>query len=250
MNADADRTVIRLDRVVKSRAKGGQRFVLDVPRLTIRQGEFVAIVGESGCGKSTLLDLLALVLQPTEAATFELRHPGTGVTHTVPGLDERGRARLRRTLLGYVLQTGGLLPFLSVRQNILLPCRLNGQRNAERRVLALAERLGIAAQLAKKPAHLSGGQRQRAAIARALAHAPPLVLADEPTAAVDSMTAREIRDTFRELTRQMGVSLLMVTHDWALVEGVVDRRLTFEITRPEPGLTRSVCREEEGTPHG
>jgi putative ABC transport system ATP-binding protein len=233
---------VRIRGLSRHRAKGGNEFELSVPSFSVRPGEFVAIVGESGCGKSTLLDMLGLVLGATRADAFQLRD-ATGRAFDVTSLDEPGRAALRRSLLGYVLQTGGLLPFLSVEENILLPCRINGQSGRRQDVLELAHRLGIGGQLRKKPQFLSGGQRQRAAIARALAHRPDIVLADEPTAAVDGVTAREIRSTFRQLTRQMQVALLMVTHDTALVEGVADRVYTFDVSKESEHRTRSVCRE-------
>lgn len=243
MNASPERAAYVLRDVVKRREKGGNRFELRVPSLTVKAGEFVAVVGESGCGKSTLLDMLGLVLGPTSAATFHLCLPDGGGAHDLTAQSPRRLAGLRRRHLGYVLQNGGLLPFLTVRDNILLPCRINGQRGAEEHVDGLARRLKIENQMGKKPAFLSGGQRQRAAIARALAHRPPIVLADEPTAAVDRLTAREIRDTFRELTRQMGVTLLMVTHDLSLVEDSVDRVFVFDVSKPTPEHTVAVCRE-------
>jgi putative ABC transport system ATP-binding protein len=236
--------VIRLREVVKDRARGGTSFRLRVPELTVRAGEFLAVVGESGCGKSTLLDMLGLVLQPTAAAEFAYRDPATGAARPVAALAEGERAAIRRSMLGYVLQTGGLLPFLDVRDNILLTCRMNGQSGRAAAVDELCARLKISNQLAKMPRHLSGGQRQRVAIARALAHRPPIVLADEPTAAVDKLTAREIRDTFRELTRASGVAVVMVTHDLALIEGVADRRVVFDLHKPSPEETVSTVRED------
>jgi putative ABC transport system ATP-binding protein len=158
-------------------------------------------------------------------------------------LPETALASIRQADIGYVLQTGGLLPYLSVRDNILLPCQLNGFKGQEAGIQTLVERLGIADQLTKKPQHLSGGQRQRVAIARALAHRPPLVLADEPTAAVDKPTALEIRNAFRELTLYMGVTLCMVTHDRTLVDETADRTFTFEVTKESASSTCSTCVE-------
>lgn len=246
MSAVSGEATIVLNDVCKRREKGGNLFELRVPSLSVMAGEFVAVVGESGCGKSTLLDMLGLVLRPTSAAAFQYRIPGRRSVHDIPAMSSRAQAKVRQRDLGYVLQNGGLLPFLSVLDNILLPCRINGHHGAAKHVAELARRLKIENQMTKKPAFLSGGQRQRVAIARALAHRPPIVLADEPTAAVDRLTAREIRDTFREITRQMGVTLLMVTHDIALVEGTVDRMFVFDVTKPKPDHTVAVCRE--GTP--
>ena len=239
---DDGRAVYRLREVVKNRAKGGSVFELSVPSLDIRRGEFVAIVGASGCGKSTLLDMLGLVLGPSECREFSLRVGGQN--HSLMEMGEASLARLRRAHLGYVLQTGGLLPFLTVSNNVHLPCRLNAQRDGQGQVTALLERLKIGDQAHKKPQFLSGGQRQRAAIARALAHRPPVVLADEPTAAVDKFTALEIRDQFKELTANLGITLVMVTHDEALVSQTADRMLTFQVESLGEGHTRSTLREE------
>ncbi|MCC5847073.1 MAG: ABC transporter ATP-binding protein [Verrucomicrobia bacterium] len=238
------RPVLELENIVKRREKGDQVFELRVPSLQVGAGEFVVIAGESGCGKSTLLDMLGLVLSPTSGDRFLLRS-GSGREHAILGLSSGRLAALRRSELGYVLQTGGLLPFLSVRDNVLLPCKINGRHDRHGPAMDLCERLKITAQLHKKPQFLSGGQRQRAAIARALAHQPPIVLADEPTAAVDKLTAREICNTFKELTRMMGVTLLMVTHDVDLVRDMMDRSYSFTISRPENHHTISVCTEDK-----
>jgi putative ABC transport system ATP-binding protein len=235
-----------LKNVVKVREKGGNVFELHLPEFIIQPGQFVALVGQSGCGKSTLLDMLAMVLGPTQAERFTLRVPSSGRTFEVPELNEEQMARLRMAELGYVLQTGGLLPFLSVRDNIMLPCRINNRGDADSQVAMLVERLDIAGQMGKKPQYLSGGQRQRVAIARALAHQPPIVLADEPTAAVDKLSAREIRDKFKELTASMGVTVLMVTHDESLVAPVVDRIFRFQVSRQSPEHVISKVIEEQG----
>lgn len=247
-DVSADQAVICLKNVRKVREKGGNRFELHVPSFVIQPGEFIAIVGESGCGKSTLLDMLALVLKPTTADEFTLRLSKSGTGQAVMALSEKELARLRQAGMGYVLQTGGLLPFLTVQENIMLPCRLNGMMDREEEVQKLVVRLGIAEQLTKKPQFLSGGQRQRAAIARALAHHPPIVLADEPTAAVDKLTAREIRNAFKELTQYMGVTVCMVTHDESLVADTADRTFTFVVQKESTQYTHSTC-IERGTAH-
>ncbi|HWP48357.1 MAG TPA: ABC transporter ATP-binding protein [Candidatus Limnocylindrales bacterium] len=235
--------VYRLKNVVKKREKGGNLFELRIPELILWEGEFIAIVGESGCGKSTLLDMLGLIMRPTRAEEFTVCIPQTGVEHSIMDLSEGELANIRKSHLGYVLQTGGLLSFLTAKENILLPCSINGMNQVEDHIQTLVMRLKIADQLNKKPQFLSGGQRQRVAIARALAHRPSIVLADEPTAAVDKLTAYEIRDQFKELTRQIGVTLLIVTHDKHLVEGVVDRTFTFDVHKESNEYTYSECRE-------
>lgn len=241
--------VYRLRDVRKIREKGGFRFELRVPDFTVRRGEFLAVVGPSGCGKSTLLDMLGLVLRPTSAREFFFR-AGTNERQAagpvnILDLGEPDMANVRRGSIGYVLQSGGLLPFLSVRENILLPCRLNRMRGAEH-VDALAKALGIAEQLSKKPQHLSGGQRQRVAIARALAHRPPFVLADEPTAAVDKLTAKEIQKQFKTISRNLGVTLVLVTHDLGLARSGADRIFGFKVQRDAENSTISTLAEYKG----
>ena len=240
-----DDAVLVLREVLKIREKGGVHFELRVPLMSIKPGEFVAVVGPSGCGKSTLLDMLGLVLKPTEVKEFTFRIGETPKKAlNITALTDKELAAIRRSYIGYVLQTGGLLPFLTVRENIMLPCRLNGLPAGEA-VTSLVGRLGITDQLSKKPQHLSGGQRQRAAIARALACRPPFVLADEPTAAVDKLTALEIRNEFKELTRQMSVTLVMVTHNESLVEDAADRIYTFLVEKKGKDHTVSTVQERK-----
>lgn len=238
--------LLELKNVRKVREKGGVTFELQVPHLEVRAGEFLAVVGPSGCGKSTLLDFLGLVLKPTDYERYCF-FPFAGEID-LGTLTENRAADLRRSELGYVLQSGGLLPYLSIAENILLPARLNrlGGNFAARRLRQLANRLGIADQLGKKPGHLSGGQRQRAAIARALIHNPKLVLADEPTAAVDYPTAREISGLFRDLTSRSGRGLVVVTHDLNLVRPLADRFVGFRMRRISPRHTVSILVEKGG----
>ncbi len=119
--AAADQAILCLQDVCKEREKGGNRFVLTVPSFIIQPGEFIAIVGASGCGKSTLLDMLALVLRPTEAGAFTIRLPNRGEVYCVTEMEEESLAQIRKSDIGYVLQTGGLLPFLSVRDIRVVP---------------------------------------------------------------------------------------------------------------------------------
>ncbi len=222
------------------REKNGSRFSLLVPSLKASFGQMLAVTGASGCGKSTLLDVLALILRPQTAASFAMR-TGTGMEDVFKSSPRR-LARLRGAFIGYVLQSGGLLYFLSVRDNIMMPGRLQGLPDGDlrRRADGLAERLGIADQMDKKPMHLSGGQRQRAAIARALVHRPGLVLADEPTAAVDQDSAAEICDVFRDAAREQNAALIVVSHDRALMGRFADAMVTFRLERRAPGDVRSV----------
>jgi putative ABC transport system ATP-binding protein len=191
-----------------------------VSRLDIARGSKLAMIGESGSGKSTLLELLAMILAPTNSASFGFKpvagEPASDVAAIWSSRDSDRLGRLRSRHIGYVLQHGGLLPYLTVRKNIELSRRLLGLpvgTVAEQ----LAEKLGIAAQLDKLPSALSVGQRQRAAIARALAHEPSIVIADEPTAAIDPLNSRRIMDLFVGLVNELGVTLILATHAHELV---------------------------------
>lgn len=240
--------VYRLRDVVKTRSKGGVSFTLRIPELLIRRGGFCSVVGPSGCGKSTLLDMLALVLEPTGAGCFTLRlgRNGASTERDIPGMPENDAARIRRSRIGYVLQSGGLLSFLTVRENIMLTARISGIRVSPEEFNALIAVLGLDGQLDKKPQHLSGGQRQRVAVARALIHRPDIILADEPTAAVDYPTALDIRDELQSLARKMGAAVVMVTHDRSLVEGIADTRVRFAVSRQSPTDTLAMVSVETG----
>jgi putative ABC transport system ATP-binding protein len=237
----SSRTIFHCRGLVKRRAGPGASFELRVPELDIFPGEVVVVRGVSGSGKSTLLDILALALRPDTAETFTFR-PGSRPPADVRRLwverrlDELGR--LRGTHIGYVLQTGGLLSFLTARENIVLACRLLG-REAERSISELTRRLNIAAQLDKLPRQLFVGERQRVAISRAMAHAPCVVLADEPTASVDPVNAAAILELFLEIVRQMGVAAVIATHDWSPDSEARARLLNHRIER-DGGITRSL----------
>ncbi|NPA08714.1 MAG: ABC transporter ATP-binding protein [Chlorobi bacterium] len=235
--------IYSLRKVVKIREKGGSVFELQVDHFEIYQGDFVAIVGESGCGKSTLLDMLGLVLSPSSADDFSLHGLTGNKVYYLKDASEQLLAQIRKRYIGYVLQTGGLLPFLNVRENIYLPCILNNKKDFLGHVNKIATALKIKQQLTKKPQFLSGGQRQRVAIARALAHKPSIVLADEPTAAVDKNTADNIIKEFSKLTTDLGATLLMVTHDINLVAGIANRIFSFSIENRNENYVYSRCIE-------
>jgi putative ABC transport system ATP-binding protein len=207
--------------VVKSYAAGGAEFRLSIPRLEIMRGAKLAFVGESGSGKSTLLELLAMILRPTESGAFVFRPRDHGEGHDIvaawQSADADFMAGLRSRHIGYVLQYGGLLPYLTVRENIELSRRLL-RRPEEGAAEHWAERLNIADQLVKRPAELSVGQRQRVAIARALAHDPTVLIADEPTAAVDPVNAARIMEVMVGLVDEMGVTLIVASHALGLMQ--------------------------------
>jgi putative ABC transport system ATP-binding protein len=176
--------------------------------LSVESGELVAIVGRSGSGKSTLLNLVAGIDRPTCGT---VRVEGTPLT----SLDERALARFRGARIGVVFQFFQLLPTLTIAENVMLPMDLRGSTPArERRLRAgsLLAAVGIADQADKLPSALSGGQQQRAAIARAMANDPALILADEPTGNLDTRTSDEILALFRTLA-DSGKAILMVTHE-------------------------------------
>jgi putative ABC transport system ATP-binding protein len=175
--------------------------------LTVQRGEFVALMGPSGSGKSTLMAIIGCLDSPT-AGTYEL----DGVP--VQGLSGAALARIRNEKLGFVFQTYNLLPKASIARNVELPLLYAGvsRKERRRRALELLEQVGIAEKADALPAQLSGGQRQRVAIARALANRPALLLADEPTGALDSRTGEEVLGLFKEL-HVRGNSVVLVTHD-------------------------------------
>jgi putative ABC transport system ATP-binding protein len=238
-----DRYVVHIRSLLRVREQGGSRFELSVPAFDLEPGEFVAVVGESGCGKSTLLDLLALVLRPTSVGLFVIKQGRAGLPVNVGELwargDEEALARARREVLGYVLQSGGLLPFLSVRRNIALSRQL--KEGVAGDVTELAGRMGMEGLLDKKPQFLSGGQRQRAAILRAMAHRPAIILADEPTAAVDGTRARAIVGDFRRLAQAEGCAIVMVSHDLGLVGDFADRIYGYQVESRSDSLSLSAC---------
>ncbi len=207
--AESSSQLIELRDLTKSYAVAGGVFnALDHVSLSLPGGEFVAIVGKSGSGKSTFINLVAGIDRPTAG---EIR---VGATR-VQVLDESQLAAWRGRNVGVVFQFFQLLPTLTVLENVMLPmdfCRVLPPKQARARALALLERVGIVDQASKLPSELSGGQQQRAAIARALANDPPLVVADEPTGNLDSQTADAVLLLLTELTRS-GKTVLMVTHE-------------------------------------
>jgi len=211
--------VYSLKNVVKHRIIENVGFRLCIPSIEIQAGEKIAIVGHSGCGKSTLMDMLALILRPDETDQFEI-NPVGGKSHKIEKLWQRNKqdrlAKVRRQHIGYVLQSGGLLPYLTVRENIELPRKLLKLADDDS-IISISRVLGIHRQLDKLPGLLSAGERQRAAFARALSHRPSILLADEPTAALDPISARKIMAVVMELIKGLKITLITASHDWAHV---------------------------------
>lgn len=184
---------------------GAERPLLDHLSLKVAPGEFAAVLGPSGVGKSTLLNLVAGLAVP-DAGRVEVL--GTAVSD----LQEAAGARWRRRHLGFVFQQFHLLPHLTVAENVALPLALNGRAWAEDEVIAFLGRLDLADHADAYPRHLSGGQLQRAAIARALIHRPPLLLADELTGNLDEETAEGVLDLLADVVGEAGAATLVVTH--------------------------------------
>jgi putative ABC transport system ATP-binding protein len=181
---------------------------LDHLSFAVEPGEFVGIMGPSGSGKSTLLQLLGTIDLPTSGQILMQGAP-------LKGLKGESLARFRRQKLGFIFQEYNLLDSLTLRENILVTLALERVNPTEmaRRVEAVGARLGISEVLERYPYEVSGGQRQRAAAARALIHNPALILADEPTGALDSKSAKALMASIQELNQQDGATILMVTHD-------------------------------------
>jgi putative ABC transport system ATP-binding protein len=192
--------------VVEHHTSSGPVFALDGVSFTVDAGSSVAITGPSGCGKSTLLGVIGGLAVPTEGA---VRIGGEEVS----SLPDRRRSDFRRTHVGFVYQADNLLPFLTVVENVELQLALDGRSTGADRSLELLDRLGLADQAQRLPDHLSGGQRQRAAVARAVVHRPRVILADEPTGALDAANAAGVVDLLLEVQRDIGATLVMVTHD-------------------------------------
>ena len=200
--------IVTTDLVVDYRGDAGTVRALDCPALSVEGGTSVAIMGLSGSGKSTLLGLLAGLALPTEG-TVSIGE------ETISGLSERQRVRFRRRTLGMVYQADNLLPHLTVEENVALQLAICHDAPMDRRADpgALLERLGLATLARRLPHQLSGGERQRAAVARAVVHGPRVILADEPTGALDGASGRIVIELLVEVHREMGATLVVVTHD-------------------------------------
>ncbi len=232
MEASSEK-IIDLRQVFKAYdTEAGSVMVLKDLNLQVDPGEFVSIVGPSGSGKSTLLNMITGIDAPTDGEVHVAGHP-------IHGLNENDLARWRGRQVGVVFQFFQLLPTLTVLENVILPmdfCSVYARGEREERAMNWLERVGIPEQAHKLPSQLSGGQQQRAAIARALANDPPLVVADEPTGNLDSKTAREVFDLFDALDSE-GKTMVVVTHDKALSERAerVLHLLDGRISRDENG---------------
>jgi putative ABC transport system ATP-binding protein len=196
--------LIRLTDITKV-YQGGVTGALNGVSLTVEEGEFTAVMGPSGSGKSTLLNLIAGLDRPT-SGTVVVAGSDLG------SLGETALARFRRDRIGFVFQFFHLLPNLTALENVLIPAQLKSRTSAEARGRELLKQLGIEEVSDRYPARLSGGQQQRVAIARALINQPTLLLADEPTGALDTKSGEQVMEQLMQLHRQ-GQTILLVTHD-------------------------------------
>jgi putative ABC transport system ATP-binding protein len=206
--------MLRVEAVSKT-YPGGERPVLDGVTLALERGRTLALTGESGSGKSTLLHLVAGLDAP-DAGTIVLD------TVVVTGLDDAGRARLRREAIGLIFQQFNLIPSLDVAANLAFQARIAGRFDAGWQA-ELVARLGLKDLLARYPEQLSGGQQQRVAVGRALAGRPGLILADEPTGNLDEVTGDAVMALLVDLIAATGAALLMVTHSERLAGRLDDR---------------------------
>jgi putative ABC transport system ATP-binding protein len=222
--------MIRVRDVVMRLPSGGRSLtILDRITLDVAAGEVLAITGPSGSGKSTLLGLVAGLDRPSAGSIVVA---GIDITR----LDEDALARFRRETLGYVFQSYHLIPTLTAVENVAVPLEIAGTPNALARARALLDDVGLGDRGHHYPVQLSGGEQQRAALARAVALEPGLLLADEPTGNLDSATGTRIIELLLELKRRRGATLVLVTHDEALARHA-DRVVTLRDGRVKNGAS-------------
>ena len=190
--------------------------------LSIKNGEFTALVGPSGSGKTTLLQMIGCLDQPTTGQVFIN-------DKNVTKLNRNQRADMRRGTIGFIFQFFALIPTLTAYENVEMPLLLNGHSAGERRerVIELLKAVDLADRANNRPDQLSGGQQQRVAVARALASKPTLILADEPTANLDTVNGHQVMDIMKKLNKETGVTFIFATHDPRVI-GYADRVVTLE----------------------
>lgn len=220
---------------------------LDGVNITVDEGEFVAIVGQSGSGKSTAMNIIGCLDVPT-SGTYQLG----GVD--VSTMDDDQQAAIRNRMLGFIFQQYNLIPKLNVLENVELPLLYSGLSAGERRAAAIAalERVGLSDKYKNLPSQLSGGQQQRVSIARALAGNPSVILADEPTGALDSRTGREVLTFLQKLNRE-GDTVVLITHDNSIavkakrIIRLQDGKVTYDGDSRDPlAVVQAADLDEEG----
>jgi putative ABC transport system ATP-binding protein len=207
---------VRAENLHKTYGQGGTEVkALQGVSVVAHGGEVVALLGPSGSGKSTLLTALGLLNPPEQGRIYLM---GNLVVHDGQPLGDL--PALRRSRIGFVFQKSNLIPFLTAHENVRLALTINDRQGPEthQRAQELLDYLGVGTRAHHYPEELSGGEQQRVAIARALAPAPPLILADEPTAALDSQRGRAVMELFRKVAREQGTAVVVVTHDHRTLE--------------------------------
>ncbi len=199
--------MIELEHLTKIYGQGEENLcVLEDVTLTVKRGKFTVLLGPSGSGKSTLLNLIAMLDKPTSGVIRVDRQNITALR------SESARSALRLKKMGFVFQFDGLLPEFSLLENVDMPALMRGKPNPAK-AQKLLENLGLGSISHKLPADLSGGEKQRASIARALRNEPALLLADEPTGNLDAARKQQVFEDFARMSREKGLTVLMVTHD-------------------------------------
>jgi len=199
---------VELDELTRYYKRGNEVIrALDGVTVTIKPGEFVAVVGRSGSGKTTMLDLIGLLLRPT-GGKLVIDGVDTGK------LSDSERAHMRAITVGFVFQEYNLLPTLNVVENVMMPLRyVRGHKDGSTRAHDLLDKVGLSDRLKHRPSELSGGQQQRVAIARSMINRPSIILLDEPTGAVDTETADQLVGLLKQINREDGVTIVVVSHD-------------------------------------
>lgn len=221
--------MIKLENINKTYTGGTSLHVLKGLNLHIREGEFVSIMGASGSGKSTLLNILG-ILDNYDTGSYRLNDV------LIKDLDEKTAAEYRNRMIGFVFQSFNLISFKNAMENVALPLYYQGVSRKERnaRALEYLDKMGMKDWGTHLPSEMSGGQKQRVAIARALVTKPKVVLADEPTGALDSKTSLEVMNILKQINRETGVTIIMVTHSPEMAE------LTDKIINIKDGVIGSV----------
>lgn len=202
---------------------GGEFTALKGIDAVVPKGSFAILKGRSGSGKTTLMNIIGTLDDPTKGEVFINGQP-------IKNLSERERENLRRKEMGFVFQSVSLIPSLNAFQNVEFSMRMAGikpSKERDKRVEECLKMVGLGNRMNHMPAEMSGGEQQRVAIARSFAHSPKLILADEPTAELDSQMAAKVTEIFKEMTRREGITILMTTHDVGLM-GAADMIIELE----------------------
>lgn len=225
--------MVKLENINKSYVNGSVLHVLKGLNLEIKEGEFAAIMGASGSGKSTLLNILG-ILDNYDTGTYYLNNV------LIKDLSEKDAAMYRNQLIGFVFQSFNLISFKTAVENVALPLYYQGMKRSKRNKVAMdyLDMVGLADWADHLPSEMSGGQKQRVAIARAIASQPRIILADEPTGALDSVTSIEVMQLLQQLNKQ-GMTIIMVTHDPEMAA------MSQKIIRIKDGIIGSIENQKE-----